>query len=298
MSSKKLPGDYLDYPKRDYGQDQDRYDWQATPGSDEPRDATQPSIALIIPLERFVLNPSGTPYRAPGAMVTHYPDLRHFTSRDYGNRIGVYRLLKILGTLKISATFAINAELLANIRPLIDRIQTDGHEIAALGLDMENIHWGGLDPETEAQWVEKTRALFSEAKLHPKTWMSPARQQSEITLDLIAANGFDACLDWEFDCAPKPMRTKNGTITMVPNLNELDDRKLLIEKKHSEQEWAEQLIEAAAYSKTISTKNSPQSFAITLTPYISGLPFRIRCVRDTLQQLKEMVDFKTVQSIL
>ena len=121
---------------------------------------------------------------------------------------------------------------------------------------------------------------------------------SEITLDLIAANGFDACLDWEFDCAPKPMRTKNGTITMVPNLNELDDRKLLIERKHSEQEWAEQLIEAAAYSKTISTKNSPQSFAITLTPYISGLPFRIRCVRDTLQQLKEMVDFKTVQSIL
>ena len=295
--NKELPGDYLDYPKRQYGQDHDRYDWKATPGTNEPHNNAQPSIALIIPLERFVLNPHGKPFKAPGSMITQYPDLRHFSSRDYGNRIGAYRLLKVLSALKISATFAINAELLSSIQPLIDRIQADGHEIAALGLDMDNIHWSGLDPESERQWVEKTRILFSEAKLQPKTWMSPARQQSEITLDLIAASGFDACLDWEFDCAPKPMRTKNGTITMVPNLNELDDRKLLIEKTHSEQEWAAQLIEAATYSKTVSTIHSPQSFAISLTPYISGLPFRIRCVRDTLQQLKELVAFKTVQSV-
>ena len=295
--NKKLPDDYLDYPKRQYGQDQNRYDWQATPVINESREPNPPAIALVIPLERFVLNPLGTPFKAPGSMVTQYPDLRHFTSRDYGNRVGVYRLLKVLRALKITATFAINAKLLPNILPLIERIQADGHEIAALGLDMDNIHWGGLEPETEKQWVEETRNLFAQAKLNPKTWMSPARQQSEITLDLIAANGFETCLDWEFDCAPKPMRTKNGTIRMVPNLNELDDRKLLIEKAHSEQEWATQLIEAAAYSKTISTKESPQSFAIMLTPYISGLPFRIRCVRETLQQLKEIVVFKAAQSL-
>ena len=230
-------------------------------------------------------------------MVTHYPDLRHYTSRDYGNRIGVYRLLKVLKSLSLPATFAINASLLSDVQPLIERIQSDGHEIAALGLDMDNIHWGKLDTNTEAQWVEKTRNLFSQAGLQPTTWMSPARQQSEITLDLIAAQSFKTCLDWEFDCTPSPMQTKHGPIMMVPNLNELDDRKILIEKRQSENSWAEQILEAATYSNSIATTDNPQGFALMLTPYVSGLPFRIRKVRETLQQLKSVIAFKTAKAM-
>ena len=293
----KLPPEYLEYAERRYGQDQDRYEWSYTDSAKSAGDGTRASLAITIPIERFVLNPEGTPFRAPGAMVTPYPDLRHFTTRDYGNRVGVFRLLKVLRDLDLKATFPISAKLLADISPLIERILSDGHEIAALGLDMDCVHWSGLDPDREADYVDQTRACFSEANLSPKTWMSPARQQSPRTLDMIAENGFSICLDWEFDCKPMPMRTRAGLVTMVPNLNELDDRKILVEKRHSETEWSEQLIEAARYSSSIANAQSPQGFAFMLTPYLSGLPFRIKAVKETLSQLKAIADLKTVSDL-
>lgn len=294
--TKNLPPDYLNYPRRKYGQDQDRYDWAFKPAAEGDTE-TRATLALIIPIERFVLNPKGEPFRAPGAMVTPYPDLRHFTTRDYGNRIGVFRLLKVFRKLDIKATFPINAALLKSIAPLVARIQKDGHMIAAYGLDMDCIHWGELDLATERAWVHETRALFDEAGLSSTTWMSPARQQSVNTLDVIAAHGFTTCLDWEFDNAPKPMRTRHGDVTMVPHLSELADRKILIEKRHSEAEWSSQLIEAATYSTAQSSIQSPQGFAVTITPYLSGLPFRIRAVEQTLEKLKSIVDFRTCEQI-
>lgn len=293
----KLPPDYLEYAERRYGQDQDRYDWAYTDSAKSTGDGARANLAITIPIERFILNPEGTPFRAPGAMVTPYPDLRHFTTRDYGNRIGVFRLLKVLRDLDLRATFPISAKLLEDISPLTERILADGHEIAALGLDMDCVHWGELDPEREASYVKQTRACFTQANLNPKTWMSPARQQSPRTLDMIAEHGFSVCLDWEFDCTPMSMRTSAGPIIMVPNLNEMDDRKILIEKRHSEAEWSEQLIEAAYYSSNIASVQSPQGFAFMLTPYLSGLPFRIKTVKETLRQLKMVADFKTVSEL-
>ena len=104
---------YLTYPKRDYGQDHEFYNWRLS------RDRAKLSwgndahiaIGLIIPLEFFPLNPDPAPFKHPGAMVTPYPDLRHFTVRDYGNRVGVYRVLETLQQADIKATFAVNAEI-------------------------------------------------------------------------------------------------------------------------------------------------------------------------------------------
>ncbi len=68
-----------------------------------------------MPLEFFPLNPSGVPFKHPGAMATPYPDLRHYTVRDYGNRVGVYRILESLGD--IQAGFAVNAAVAERCAP-------------------------------------------------------------------------------------------------------------------------------------------------------------------------------------
>ena len=48
---------------------------------------------IVVSLEWFPIMPSDTPFRAPGHMQTAYPDYRHYTSREYGTRVGFYRLL-------------------------------------------------------------------------------------------------------------------------------------------------------------------------------------------------------------
>jgi allantoinase len=282
-----LPDSYITYPRRAHGSDQDRYPWRLS--IDRPKIAwpggASVAALVVVPLEFHMLNPLGKPFKHPGAMVTPYPDLRHYTTRDYGNRVGVFRLLKALKDAGFKATFPVNAVLLRRVKPLIDIILSEGHEIAAYGLDTDHIHHGALDIEVEREWVQKTRAAFEEAGLKPRAWMSPARQQSFATLDLIYEAGFDVCLDWEQDSVPVAMKTKTGTVTAAPVSYELDDRLLLGDRHQTEAEWKDQILEAAALMISESPRFGGQVLGFTLTPYISGQPFRIWALKDILHGL-------------
>ena len=282
-----LPEDYLIYPHRSYGMDQERYEWRP---ADQRRPAVWPNGAgvasmIVVPIEHHSLTPPGKPFKHPGAMVTPYPDLRHYTTRDYGNRVGVFRILQELQRAGLKATFAINAEQLQRLSPLVDVIREAGHEIAAYGLSPEHIHWSGLEPGVEADWVTRARDLFSAAGLNHRAWLSPARQQSFSTLDLIAAAGFDVCLDWEQDDAPVPMATTAGPVKAVPLSNELDDRTLLIDRRQSEEDWAAQILEAKNYLKAEAARFGGRVLGFTLTPYVTGQPFRIFALRQVLADL-------------
>lgn len=285
-----VPDDYLVYPHRKPGLDNPRYVW-------DPADRRAPialkdgakSIAtIIVPVEFFPLNPPSAPFKHPGAMKTPYPDLRHFTTRDYGNRVGVYRMMRELSARGIKATFAVSAEIARRYPPLIDAIKSGGHEIAAHGVSTAHIHHDGLSEAEEQQLIADTRAAFPDAK----TWMSPARNESYRTLDLLAESGFEICLDWEADQRPLAFKTKSKPVWALPHYGELGDFKLLIDRSQSEDEWAEQIIESAAYHVDLHDKEGASAFAFTMTPYVLGQPFRMHAVRRVLDALSEMDGLK------
>lgn len=283
-----LPDAYLAYPRRRHGQDIDRYGWRLS--IDRPKIAWPGGAAvaamIVVPLEFFPLNPTGKPFRHPGAMVTPYPDLRHYTTRDYGNRVGVYRLLKALAGAGLTATVAVNARVLERYPGLVADCAADGHEIAAHGYDTDSIAWGGGDPNAERVLVDRTRAVFAAHGYAPRTWLSPARQESFATPDLIRAAGFDVCLDWESDGVPLPLQTEAGALAAVPLLNELDDRLILSDKRHDETVWARQILEAKDLLASEHDRFGGQVLGFTLTPYLAGLPFRMQAVRAILDGLK------------
>lgn len=282
-----LPDDYLRYPHRKRGMDQNRYDWRTRDQAPRLNWPNGKAVAamIVVPLEFHRLNPSGKPFKHPGAMQTPYPDLRHYTTRDYGNRVGVFRIMDALKAHHLKATFALNAILLERVRPLIDAIAADGHEIAAYGWDADSIHWSGMAHEEEAALVQRVRSAFDAAGLAPRTWLSPARQQSFATPDLIRAAGFDISLDWEMDNVPVSMRTKAGALSCAPLSNELDDRKLLIDQRQSEAEWRDQILEACALLKSEDERFGAQVLSFTLTPYVIGQPFRIWALHEMLAAL-------------
>ncbi len=285
-----LPDEHLIYPHRSYGMDQDRYAWRPSAVRAPiawPNGAAVAAM-IVVPIEHHPLNPPGKPFKHPGAMVTPYPDLRHYTTRDYGNRVGVYRILDALKATGLKATFPINADQLERLKPLVEAIVADGHEIAAYCLSTTHIHWGGLDRETEAAWVAEVRARFDAAGLSPRAWLSPARQQSFATLDLIRAAGFDICLDWEQDEVPVAMRTDVGEVIGLPLSNELDDRSLMIDRRQTEDEWAGQVLEAASYLADGAERFGGRVLGFTLTPYVTGQPFRISALRRLLTGLGEL----------
>ncbi|MEM7740562.1 MAG: polysaccharide deacetylase family protein [Pseudomonadota bacterium] len=239
---------------------------------------------IVVPIEFFPLNPPSAPFLHPGAMKTPYPDLRHYTTRDYGNRVGVFRILRALEELGLKATFAINALAAERYSPLIKSISDAGHEIAAHGLSTAAIHHDELPVDDERSMIKEVRRRLPDAV----TWMSPARNQSYHTLDLIAEQGFEICLDWESYQTPFSLRAGHTSITGLPLMNELDDFKLLIDRRQHEDEWADQIIEAANFHITDHDRFGAQAFGFTLTPHIIGQPFRIKTMKSVLQQLSAL----------
>jgi peptidoglycan/xylan/chitin deacetylase (PgdA/CDA1 family) len=282
-----LSEDYLIYPHRAYGMDQSLYAWRPATSRTPIAwpDGRTVAAMIVVPIEHHSLTPPAKPFKSPGAMVTPYPDLRHYTTRDYGNRVGVFRILDELAKAGLRATFPINADQLTRLAPLVEAIDAAGHEIAAYGRSPEHIHWTGLDASVERQWIADVRAAFAAAGLSPRTWLSPARQQSYATLALLAEAGFDICLDWEQDDTPTPMTTPSGVVTCVPLFNELDDRILMIDRRQSEEDWARQILEARDYLKSDAERFGGRVLGFTLTPYVSGQPFRISTLRGVLADL-------------
>ena len=273
-----MPQDYLKYPKRGYGQDHDFYDWRQA--KDRPKlswnNDIKVAINLIIPLEFFPLNPAGVPFKHPGSMVTPYPDLRHFTVRDYGNRIGVFRILDALDKAGVTASFAANGQIVKRYPPLIKAIKAQGHEIIAHGMSTDHIHHEGLSGAEETKLIKDTLSCFDSP---PSAWLSPARGQSSRTLDLLAKAGLKYCLDWEMDSVP--VRTDKG-LTLVPNSYELSDFTLLHTRRQTEQIWLKQIQNAVSYLRDEHSRFGAQSLGLTLTPYIIGQPFRIWALAELL----------------
>ena len=275
---------YLEYPKRAYGQDHEFYSWRQAKDRQKLfwNKGAKVAICFIVPLEFFPLNPSDIPFKHPGAMVTPYPDLRHFTVRDYGNRVGVFRILKVLEDAGVKATFAVNGEIAKRYPPVMDAIVNAGHEIASHGFSTDHIHHDELSDAEEKSLIENTATCF---KNPPKGWLSPARNQSSRTLKLLAKTGYKYCLDWEMDQVPVQANTPNGDITLVPNNYELSDFTLLHTRRQTEEAWLKQIENSIELLLEEHARFGSQMLGLTLTPYVIGQPFRIWALRALLEKV-------------
>ncbi len=203
----------LNYPYRQYGMDHDRYAWQML--EDRHRvswpDGHKVALWVNVSLQFFPLAQTDKTFPVPGGMRMPYPDLRHFSLRDYGNRIGIYRVLKVLDKHGIKPTIAMNAEIATRYPSLCRRVVERGDEIIAHGLHMDALHHSGIDAQTEAERVRLTCETLRQATGQSITgWLSPGKSQSFRTPDLLAENGIRYMADWVNDDMPYTVRTDHG----------------------------------------------------------------------------------------
>ena len=111
-----ISDDYLKYPRRRHGMDHDRYEWSMLHTRKKVAWPNGARIALWVTpaLQWFPLDQQGKPFKPLGSLQTAYPDLRHYTLRDYGNRVGIYRIMKALGRHGIKASVPVNAAVAAH----------------------------------------------------------------------------------------------------------------------------------------------------------------------------------------
>lgn len=276
---------YLEYPMRRRGMDHDLYPWSniagraplALPG------AARIAVAPLVSLEWFPIVPGDAPFRAPGHMQTAYPDYRHYTAREYGTRVGLYRLLDAFAAVGVKATVATNAAIAERYPSIIADIVAAGHEIVAHGVDMDSTIDSSVPEDKERAMIVAARDMLAGvAGAAPKGWMSIARQQSWNTPRLLVEEGFAYCLDWVNDDLPYVQTTSAGPLVAVPYNHELSDRQVIVVQQHSAESYVEQMKDAFAW---LAAENAPRVLPLHVTPYVMGLPFRMGAFEGLLEWL-------------
>ncbi len=283
-----LPDDDLKYPRRRYGMDHDRYEWSILPRRAPVTWPGGARVALwVVPaLEFFPLDQPAKPFKAPGGMVTPYPDLRHYTLRDYGNRVGIFRVMKVLDGLGIKASVAVNSAVFERYPSLVDEVNSRGWEVIANGVDMGKLHYGGLDEKDEVELVKRSIGTLREMSGQAVTgWLSPAKSESPNTLDLIAAEGIEYVCDWVNDDMPYEIATKHGAIHSMPHSHEIDDQTIIFGFRQTEDEFMEQVMDQFDVLYRESATQGGRIVAVTIHPWMSGQPHRIKPLERALAHI-------------
>jgi peptidoglycan/xylan/chitin deacetylase (PgdA/CDA1 family) len=284
---------YLDYPLRKAGMDHDHYRWSnlfARPPIAWPSGQAV-AVAVVINLEWFPILPEDKPFRAPGHMVTPYPDYRHYTAREYGSRVGFYRMLDALMRVRARASVAVNAAIATRYPQIIADIVAAGHEIVAHSTDMNGTIASGLPEADERALIAASLDTLERVSgTRPRGWMSIARSQSFNTPRLLAEAGLSYMCDWVNDELPYRFATGAGDLVNVPVNHELSDRQIVTVQQNSADSYVQQMQDAHALLAGEAVRFGGRMLPLNITPYVMGLPYRIDAFERLLAYLAEQPD--------
>ncbi len=245
------------------------------------------AVYLGVNLEHFAFGEGLGAELAPGGPQ---PDVLNFAWRDYGNRVGAWRLLELLEELALPCTVLLNSAMYDYAPDLVAAHRARGDEIAGHGRtnsERQSI----LSEEAEARLIaEATAAITRHEGTAPRGWLSPWIAESHATPDLLAGVGYRYTLNWCADDAPVWMRTRRGPLLAVPYPQEVNDIPAVVARKDGGDAFARMITDDFEERLRQTADGLPQVMGIALHPYIIGQPHRLRHLRRALAAIARQRD--------
>ena len=240
------------------------------------------AVYLGLNLEHFAFGEGLGAELAPGGPQ---PDVLNYAWRDYGNRVGAWRLLAMFDALGLPASVLANASMYGYAPQLMDAVRARGDEIVGHG--WSNSERQGILPEAgEADLIRRATAEIARYEgAAPRGWLGPWISQSPVTPDLLAEAGYTYLLDWCHDDQPVWMRTRGGgRILSVPYPQELNDIPQIVARKLEGDAFADMIVDT--FDELMAeAADRPIVMGIALHPYLVGWPHRARHLRRALAHI-------------
>jgi allantoinase len=213
------------------------------------------------------------------------PDVYQYAARDYGVRVGIWRMMDVLDKHGLRATVALNSDV-CRFEPQIIKAGVDrGWEWMGHGItNSERLL--GMDEATERRTVQQVVSSITEATgAAPRGWLGPGLGETPRTPDILAENGISYVADWCADDQPFPIRVANqGRLISVPYSTEFNDIPAFTRAGHTPEAFFQMirdqfdvLYEEGQYSGRV--------MALALHPYLTGHPYRSKWLDQALEYI-------------
>ncbi|MEI8147363.1 MAG: polysaccharide deacetylase family protein [Alphaproteobacteria bacterium] len=239
------------------------------------------AVYLGVNLEHFAFGEGLGAELAPGGPQ---PDVLNYAWRDYGNRVGAWRMLEAFDGLSLPASVLANSAMVDYAPELLHAHRARGDELVGHG--RTNAERQGIlaEDDERALIAQSTGMLEQFDGRRPKGWLGPWISQSRVTPDLLHEAGYTYMLDWCMDDQPIWFKTRTGRILAVPYPQELNDIPMIVGRKIGADAFADMIVDN--FDEMLEQAASgPLVMGIALHPYLMGQPYRLRHLKRALAHI-------------
>jgi peptidoglycan/xylan/chitin deacetylase (PgdA/CDA1 family) len=213
------------------------------------------------------------------------PDPLNEGWRDYGPRVGVWRLLDVLDRLEIPVTASVNSDVCSEYPAIVEAGVERGWAWVAHGKNNSTLQVGMDEDAERAYVVDVLDTIEAATGKRPRGWIGPALTETPTTLRILAGLGLDYVLDWAHDDQPAPLDAPAGRLVTLPYSSELNDIPAFLLHGMTGADFAGEIVSAfdALYAASEATG---LVFTVGLHPFLVGQPQRIGHLAQALEQIR------------
>ncbi len=245
-------------------------------------DGARVALWIAPNIEFYEYLPARDGLRNPWPRSPH-PDVRGYAEREYGNRVGFWRLLPVLDRYNVRCTVSLNFAVLDHFPEIAEAMVSRQWELMSHGI-YNTRYLNTLTEDEERAFYADTQESCLWATGQPlKGMLGPAVSNTLATPDLMAEAGLIYHADWFHDDQPVPISVDSGRLVSVPYSIELNDTPVY--NQHYEADYFASICKSQFDQLYEEGAESARVMCIALHPYATGAPHRIRYLEETLDYI-------------
>lgn len=227
--------------------------------------------------------------RHDGVIGGLFPNYKTWSQYEYGNRVGIVRVLDLLKRHRLTATVAANAMACETYPSLVARFRERGYEFAAHGMSATRMLSSAVRVDEERATIASVLAAIERASgTRPRGWIGQDYGESTITPHLLAEAGLTYVADWGNDDQPSLLNTQPPLLS-IPNQAEWDDVQMIAHRKVRADVWRDTVLEAFTQLNADGA-TSGTVFGLHIHPWLSGAPHRIALLEEIVDKIAATSD--------
>jgi allantoinase len=220
-----------------------------------------------------------------GGTAALSPDPLNYGWRDYGPRVGIWRMIETLDRLGLRASAMVNSDVMTRYPQIVRAGLERDWAWVAHGRDNSTFE-AGLDTGAERAHLGAVVASIETATgRRPRGWLGPALTETYATPTLLAELGLDYTLDWCCDDQPFALDVgRSRPFLSVPYSIEVNDVSLFVGTSLSGPDFQRIVIDQFEQLYADSARTG-RVMALCVHPFIVNQPFRHRYLERALEHI-------------
>ncbi len=218
--------------------------------------------------------------------VGRTPDVANHSWKDYGVRVGVWRIMDVLDEFGVKGTVALTSDVCHHYPIIVEECVKRNWELMGSGTT-PSIRLHGLSPDEQRAIIREAKATIEKATGRPVTgWLGPALGETFDTLQILYEEGIRYVADWVNDDQPYPFQVGDGSLLSIPYSIEVNDITAYLGLHYKPEDFFRLICEQFDVLYKDSERTG-RVMALSVHTFLTGIPYRIGVLRRALEYIRQ-----------